>query len=95
MDVACFSNKDYKDLRMNRDDFLDENQKDSSLLSVFKHSKFTVFRAVDAELRRRFVPVSCSRSRNTTSFRECTAHISERQASRSQLAQYLFKKENM
>ena len=83
--LSCYNNNDYKQLRMRKDDFLDENiSENKRIIDVFKMSKLQIFRAVDSELRQRFVNNDCIKRNQTDYFTHC-------RASRSQLAQYLFK----
>lgn len=92
--IGCFNNKDFKDVRMLRDDFLDENQSTKrTILDVFSESKLQVFRSVDAELRKRYSPMQCPLQMNVTSYTKCTKDASQRLGSRSQLAQILFQNE--
>ena len=92
--TACFNNKDYKDIRMLKDDFLDENQSAKrTLLDVFNESKLQVFRAVDAELRKRYSAATCSKNGNVTFYHACTQNAGQRLGSRAQLAQLLFQNE--
>ncbi|XP_012562837.1 chondroitin sulfate glucuronyltransferase isoform X1 [Hydra vulgaris] len=91
-DIACFNNKDYKDIRMLLNDFLDENQPVSSLLEVFKKSRLSVFRAVDSDLRRRYTSVTCNAS-ETTQYSKCISEVGPRTGFRNQLAQIIFQKE--
>ena len=92
--TACFNNKDYKDIRMLKDDFLDENQSTKrTLLDVFNESKLQVFRAVDAELRKRYSATICFKNENVTFYHACTQNTGQRLGSRAQLAQLLFQSE--
>ena len=89
-DIACFSNKDYKELRMRKDDFLNEEQPSGrDILDVFYKTKIAIFRAVDSELRRRYVPMFCSKSLNSTAMKRCMGEAGKRCASRKQLAQLI------
>ena len=89
--VGCFCNRDYKDLRMQEENFLDENQSlRSFVIDVFQKSKLSVFRAVDSELRRRYNPKNCTVAQDKNSCYE-TAAIQK--ASKSQLAKFYFTNE--
>eukprot|EP00794_Sanderia_malayensis_P003811 gene3811-4339_t len=88
-DIGCFCNNDYKDLRMQEETFLDENQPvNSYLIKVFQNSNLAVFRAVDSELRKRYVPLECGGKEE-----KCNHSLNPSVASKSQLARLLFKKE--
>ena len=89
--VGCFCNRDYKDLRMQEEDFLDENQSQYSyVIDVFQRSKLSVFRAVDSELRRTYTPTNCTEALDKNSCYETAAN---RKASKPQLAKHYFSKE--
>lgn len=95
--IACFSNKDYKEVRMWRKDFLvEEKQEKETILGVFQSSKLHVFRAIEAELRTRFSMKKCSSSSsspwNVTEREHCIASNSHRLGNRAQLAQLVFQK---
>ena len=89
--LGCFSNRDYKELRMQDEDFLDENQSPHSfVINVFQSSKLSVFRAVDSELRRRYAPTNCTKFVNKNS---CYETAAKQKASKSQLAKQYFSNE--
>lgn len=89
--IGCFCNRDYKDLRMQEEDFLDENQSVNSFVAdVFQKSKLSVFRAIDSELRRGYTHVNCSMTRDKNA---CYEKASLYKASKPQLAKHYFSKE--
>ena len=89
--VGCFNNNDYKEARMRKKDFLDEDiEVNRTILSVFEESKLDVFRALDSELRTwYFTNTSCD-STVPDEHAQCLSHNSERLSNRAQLAKELF-----
>ncbi|XP_020615853.1 chondroitin sulfate glucuronyltransferase-like [Orbicella faveolata] len=93
-DMACFDNKDYKDLRMSNDDFLKEHKTPAlDLMEVFSASPLHVFQAVDIDLRKRFQNVTCDPHLKEDEYNECLTIKAEGMASRSQLALLMFEME--
>ncbi|KAK3753256.1 hypothetical protein QZH41_004469 [Actinostola sp. cb2023] len=90
--LVCFNNKDYKDNRINSDDFLKETQyHPKDFMKVFINSKLHIFRAVDVDLQKKYDEKSCEKSQHNQT--ECLESKAEAMASRSQLALLLFDKE--
>lgn len=92
--MACFDNKDYKNIRVNSDDFLKENNpQERELMKVFASSTLHVFQAVDIDLRKRYQLVTCDPHLSEADYNKCLTFKAEGMASRSQLALLMFEME--
>lgn len=93
-DMACFDNKDYKDIRIVSNDFLKEDTLQTrDLMQVFVSSSLHVFQAVDIDLRKRYQTIMCDPHLNEADYNKCLTFKAEGMASRSQLALLLFEME--
>lgn len=92
-DMACFENKDYKNIRVNSDDFLKEDNSRQQLMQVFASSSLHVFQAVDIDLRKRYQVVTCDPHLSEADYNKCLTFKAQGMASRSQLALLMFEME--
>ncbi|CAH3131074.1 unnamed protein product [Pocillopora meandrina] len=92
--MACFDNKDYKDIRINSDNFLKEEKSQTlQLMEVFAASSLHVLQAVDIDLRKRYEQVTCDPHLEEDEYNTCLKFKAEGMASRSQLALLMFEME--
>ncbi|XP_066301515.1 chondroitin sulfate glucuronyltransferase-like [Branchiostoma lanceolatum] len=97
-DEACFYNSDYMTTRTELQKQRKENEDVSETYNLYemflKHSNLHVFRAVEPDLRQRYMPRTCNPHLSEDLYHSCLVSQSEGLASKEQLAKLIFEHDN-
>ncbi|XP_078572025.1 chondroitin sulfate glucuronyltransferase-like isoform X2 [Branchiostoma floridae x Branchiostoma japonicum] len=97
-DEACFYNSDYMSTRTELQKQRKENEDVSETYNLYemflKHSNLHVFRAVEPDLRQRYMPRTCNPHLSEDLYHSCLVSQAEGLASKEQLAKLIFEHDN-
>ncbi|CAH1237799.1 CHPF2 [Branchiostoma lanceolatum] len=97
-DEACFYNSDYMTTRTELQKQRKDNEDVSETYNLYemflKHSNLHVFRAVEPDLRQRYMPRTCNPHLSEDLYHSCLVSQAEGLASKEQLAKLIFEHDN-